>query len=155
MSEQQQHMQLLTAQVTGLKSSFGQQTSSQPLKELKDEMATLKGLLLNRHQFPDMSQGSVRTAGVASIPNWQRNLGPSTGSTTLKSLTGHQQEPSPPREVDGNESLKENETETAASGRNGIEVPGDSDEEGLEDDRNIHPQALGQGNIPQVDVVNV
>ena len=39
-------------------------------KEIRDEMASLKGLLLNRHQFPTPTNSHVST--VMGIPSWQR-----------------------------------------------------------------------------------
>lgn len=49
LSEQQRHIQLLSGQVTGLQSSVGQASGSgASLREIKDDVNTLKGLLLSR-----------------------------------------------------------------------------------------------------------
>lgn len=134
-------MQLLTAQVTGLQSSLTQHTNGQPLKQLKDELSTLKGLLLNRHQFPASPTPGAMGSG-SRIPEWQRTQG-SKSSTPMKTLTGSQQEGSTPGEVqEVSTSLKGNRDEAAVAGQNSIEVAGDED--GLEDEEDIQPQASDQ-----------
>jgi len=81
LAEQQQQMQVLTAQVTGLQTTLAQHTNGLPLRQLKEEVSTLKGLLLNRHQFPASPTPIGR--GGASIPDWQRT----SNSTHTKALT--------------------------------------------------------------------
>ncbi|XP_064385091.1 peroxisomal membrane protein PEX14-like [Halichondria panicea] len=72
LSEQQRHLQLLSTQVTGLQSSMAGQAGGDgaPLREIKEDVSTLKGLLLSRHQFPPTPS---RSNGHGSgIPQWQR-----------------------------------------------------------------------------------
>lgn len=138
-------MQLLTAQVTGLQSSLTQHTDGQPLKQLKDELSTLKGLLLNRHQFPaSPTPVGVANRGGAKIPDWQRTQGsPNTRSSTMKTPMGNQQEEdSSPGEEEVSAGMKGNRDDVAIAGQNGMEVAGDK--EGLEDKHDILPQASNQ-----------
>lgn len=80
LSEQQQHIQLLTTQVTGLQTTLAQQTS-EPLRQLKEEMSSLKGIMLSRHQFPPTpTRGGVANGG--GIPIWQRALDTATPTKT-------------------------------------------------------------------------
>lgn len=69
LAEQKEHIQTIAAQVSTLQASS---TGSGPAtKEIREEMATLKGLLLNRHQFPTPTT-TPRSHSVTGIPSWQR-----------------------------------------------------------------------------------
>ena len=136
-------MQLLAAQVTGLQSSLTQHTNGQQLKQLKDELSTLKGLLLNRHQFPaSPTPGSAANMGGAKIPDWQRTQAlPNTGSSIpVKTLIVNQQECSSPDEA--GTSLKVKGDEAAVSMQNNIKVSGYKEEMACQED--MQPQALNQ-----------
>ncbi len=97
MSEQQQHIQLLTTQVAGLQASLAQQSNDKPLKQLKEELGSLKGILLSRHQFPPTpTRGGVANGGAAGIPAWQRTapVSSSESSTPVKRpITDQEQNP--------------------------------------------------------------
>ncbi len=124
MSEQQQHVQLLTAQVTGLQTSLAQQNTGQPLRQLKEEVATLKGLLLNRHQFP-ASPGPIGRGG-ASIPDWQRNSNSSPKvSTPLRSPPISQHEDTISTETEGGESVKGSKETSVVIQQNGTSMGGE------------------------------
>lgn len=123
-------MQLLTAQVTGLQTSLAQHTNGQPLRQLKDELSTLKGLLLNRHQFPasPTPMGGAGRGGT-SIPEWQRtpNSAHCKATTPLRSPPADQQEDATttttPAESETGEGLERTKEESAVVARqNGAAV---------------------------------
>jgi peroxin-14 len=112
LSEQQQHIQLLTTQVTGLQTALAQNTGDQSLRQLKEEMSSLKGIMLSRHQFPPTpTRGGVANGG--GIPAWQR-ASDSSGTTPTKTL---EEQPS----VDGDlaRTAEGNEDETVLQNGNG------------------------------------
>lgn len=50
-----------------------QRANDQSTKQLKDEISSLKGILLSRHQFPPTpTRGGVANGG-GGIPGWQRS----------------------------------------------------------------------------------
>lgn len=64
-------MQLLTSQVTGLQTAVA---NDQPLRQLREELGSLKGILLSRHQFPPTPTrgATLGGGGAGGIPAWQR-----------------------------------------------------------------------------------
>lgn len=114
LSEQQQHIQLLTTQVTGLQNTLAQQASDQPLRQLKEEMSSLKGILLSRHQFP----ATPTRVGVANggIPVWQRAS--DTGTPTKKPLEQQQQPNLNGDQGEENETVQQNENGTTVQDEN-------------------------------------
>lgn len=73
LAEQQQHLQLLTSKVTGLQAAL---TNDQPLRQLKEELGSLKGIMLSRHQFPPTPTRGGSLGNVGGIPTWQRAAAP-------------------------------------------------------------------------------
>lgn len=114
MAEQQQHIQLLTSQVTGLQGSLAQQANDNSLKQLKEELGSLKGILLSRHQFPATpTRGGVANGG-GGIPAWQRSSDSSTltPTPTPTKRPAEQQDSTPNGDV-------EDEEVTMEEGQNG------------------------------------
>ena len=70
--------------MTGLQSSLAHQASDKPLKQLKEELGSLKGILLSRHQFPATpTRGGTANGGAGGgIPAWQRSSDSSTMTPT-------------------------------------------------------------------------
>lgn len=123
MSEQQQHIQLLTSQVTGLQTSLAQQAIDQPLKLLKEELGSLKGIMLSRHQFPPTpTRGGGANGG--GIPGWQRAVVTADPATPPKKSTEELSLDATTEEEhglhNGNGTVVQNETGV----QNGIETNG-------------------------------
>ncbi|CAI8008792.1 Peroxisomal membrane protein PEX14 [Geodia barretti] len=67
LTEQREEMQAIAAKVTALQVSVP--GSGLAVNEIRDEVASLKGLLLNRHQFPTPTTSHP----ARGIPAWQRS----------------------------------------------------------------------------------
>ncbi|XP_046855717.1 peroxisomal membrane protein PEX14-like isoform X2 [Xenia sp. Carnegie-2017] len=71
LQEQQQKVQSLSLNFSTSQACLSQSmTESYSLTEIKSELSSLKGLLLNRRQFPSPV---VQSSPFPSIPAWQRN----------------------------------------------------------------------------------
>ena len=138
LSEQQQHIQLLSTQVAGLQASLAQQPNEQHLKQLKEELGSLKGIMLSRHQFPPTpTRGGVANGGVAGIPAWQRTTPvlSSESSTPVKRPTPHQEQ-SPPNgeEAKMNGLAEETEKRTILQNGNGTTTQHGNEDENSQDE---------------------
>lgn len=65
---------------------MAQRADDQSLKQLKEELGSLKGIMLSRHQFPPTpTRGSVANGG--GIPVWQRaGVSSDTGTPIKRSV---------------------------------------------------------------------
>lgn len=78
---QQQQVQLLTSQMIGLQTSLTQQSNDHTLKQLREELGSLKGIMLSRHQFPP-TPNRMGGANGSGIPQWQRTAVAPDGTTS-------------------------------------------------------------------------
>ncbi|XP_038060726.1 peroxisomal membrane protein PEX14-like isoform X2 [Patiria miniata] len=83
LEQQQVKLDSLTASVVTTR-AITSSSSSTEIADVKAEITSLKGLLLNRHQFPATPQPSP-------IPSWQR-VNPATDSTPRKPLESQPQQ---------------------------------------------------------------
>ncbi|CAB4033772.1 Hypothetical predicted protein, partial [Paramuricea clavata] len=84
LQDQQQKVQNMSLNLSTSQASLSQSMSeSYSLTEIKSELSSLKGLLLNRRQFPSPV---VQSSPFPSIPAWQRNDTDSNEDTVESNL---------------------------------------------------------------------